>query len=257
MMKYQKLAFLKSGSPKSEEAYNLLLAKHENHSPEDADVIVALGGDGFLLQVLHTYPHLDKPIFGMNRGTLGFLLNEYKDDVDLLERINHSQDVHLCPISVDIEDDQGEHFHYKAYNEVSVIRYSGQSANLQISVNGKVTLEHLNADGVLVATPAGSTAYNFSAHGPIIPLNANLLALTPVSPFRPRRWKGALLPNDVTIEIKNLDPTKRPIGAAADSKEVKNAVHAKVWQDKKDTRHLLFDQDQSLEDRIMLEQFSI
>lgn len=256
-MKYQKLAFLKSGSPKSEEAYNLLLAKYEDHSPEEADVIVALGGDGFLLQVLHTYPHLDKPIFGMNRGTLGFLLNEYKEDVDLLERINHSKDVHLCPISVDIEDVDGEHYHYKAYNEVSVIRYSGQSANLKIDVNGKTMLETLNADGVLVSTPAGSTAYNFSAHGPIIPLNANLLALTPVSPFRPRRWKGALLPDDVTIEITNLDPVKRPIGAAADSKEVKHVTKAKVWQDKSDLRHLLFDQDQSLEERILIEQFNV
>lgn len=256
-MKYQKIAFVKSGSPKSEEAYNLLLAKYEDHSPEEADVIVALGGDGFLLQVLHTFPHLDKPIFGMNRGTLGFLLNEYKEDVDLLERINHSKDVHLCPISVDIEDVEGEHFHYKAYNEVSVIRYSGQSANLKIAVNGKTMLETLNADGVLVSTPAGSTAYNFSAHGPIIPLNSNLLALTPVSPFRPRRWKGALLPNDVMIEITNLDPVKRPIGAAADSKEVKHVVRAKVWQDKSDLRHLLFDQDQSLEERILIEQFNV
>ncbi|MBD0400027.1 NAD kinase [Flammeovirga sp. EKP202] len=256
-MKYQKLAFLKSGSPKSEEAFNLLLSKYENYVPEEADVIVALGGDGFLLQVLHTYPHLDIPIFGMNRGTLGFLLNEYKDDVDLLERINHSKDIHLCPISVDIEDDQGEHYHYKAYNEVSVIRYSGQSANLKIAVNGKTMLEALHADGVLVSTPAGSTAYNFSAHGPIIPLNSNLLALTPVSPFRPRRWKGALLPDDVNIEITNLDPVKRPIGAAADSKEVKNAVRAKVWQDKNDMRHLLFDQDQSLEERILIEQFNV
>ncbi|OHX66631.1 NAD kinase [Flammeovirga pacifica] len=256
-MKYQKLAFLKSGSPKSDEAFQLLTSVHKNYAVDEADVVVALGGDGFLLQVLHTYPDLDKPVFGMNRGTLGFLLNEYKDDVDLLERINNSQDVHLCPISVDIEDDKGEHFHYKAYNEVSVIRYSGQSANLEISVNGKVALDMLNADGVLVATPAGSTAYNFSAHGPIIPLNANLLALTPVSPFRPRRWKGALLPNDVVIEIKNLDPQKRPIGAAADAKEVKNAVHVKVWQDNRDTRHLLFDKDQSLEDRILKEQFSI
>ncbi|MBB6462536.1 NAD kinase [Flammeovirga kamogawensis] len=256
-MKYQKLAFVKSGSPKSEEAYNLLIDKYENHSIDEADVIVALGGDGFLLQTLHTYPHLKTPIFGMNRGTLGFLLNEYKEDVNLLGRINHSKDVHLCPISVDIEDVEGEHHHYKAYNEVSVIRYSGQSANLKIDVNGKTMLETLNADGVLVSTPAGSTAYNFSAHGPIIPLNANLLALTPVSPFRPRRWKGALLPDDVTIEITNLDPVKRPIGAAADSKEVKNVVKAKVWQDKGDLRHLLFDQDQSLEERILIEQFNV
>lgn len=252
-MKYQKLHFVKSGSPKSEEAFAMLTQQFTNYSKEDCDVIVSLGGDGFLLHVLHENTE-NKPVFGMNRGTIGFLLNEFKEN-ELLERINNSLDVNLCPITMEATDSDGNVQEFKAFNEVSVIRYSAQSANLEVKVDGKIALEHLSCDGILVSTPAGSTAYNLSAHGPIIPLNSNLLALTPVSPFRPRRWKGALLPNTSVVEIRNLDPNKRPIGAAADAKEVKDAVKIKVWQDESDTRHLLFDKEQSLEDRILFEQF--
>ncbi len=254
-MQYKKICFLSSGSPKSKEAYDLLVNKYGEHKIDEADVIVTLGGDGFLLEVLHNYPDLKKPVFGMNRGTLGFLLNEFGSD-NLLERINNSTDVHLCPIRMEATNLNGEKQQLMAYNEVSVIRYSAQSANLKVSVNGTTAIDMLSCDGILVSTPAGSTAYNLSAHGPIVPLNSNLLALTPVSPFRPRRWKGALLPNDSMIEIENLDPVKRPIGAAADSREAKNAVHIKVWQNELDKRHLLFDSSQSLEDRIMHEQFN-
>lgn len=254
--KYSKLHFMKSGSPRSQEAYNILIEKYGNVSMEEADVVVTLGGDGFLLEVLHNYPDLEKPIFGMNRGTLGFLLNEF-DSENLLEKINEGTDVYLCPIRMEATNTDGVKEQFLGYNEVSVIRYSAQSANLKITINGVTALEMLSCDGVLVSTPAGSTAYNLSAHGPIIPLNSNLLALTPVSPFRPRRWKGALLPNDSVVEIENLDPKKRPIGVAADSREAKNAVHIKVWQDQNDKRHLLFDSASSLEDRIMHEQFSV
>lgn len=245
---------MKSGSPKSEDAFRVFTQKFEQFSIEECDVVVCLGGDGFLLQVLREHPELKQPIYAMNRGTIGFLLNEFKEE-NLLERINNSQTVHLCPVRMEAKDAHGNVSHYRAFNEVSVLRYSAQSANLQIKIDGHVALAHLSCDGVLVSTPAGSTAYNLSAHGPIIPLSSNLLALTPVSPFRPRRWKGALLPNKSVVEIVNLDPVKRPIGAAADTQEVKDAVEIKVWQDQAEQRVLLFDADQSLEDRIMYEQF--
>jgi len=253
-MNISKLHFIASGSPNSLKAISSLSNRYGQHSIEEADVLVVLGGDGFLLQTLHQYTELDKPIYAMNRGTIGFLLNEFKEE-NLLERIKNSQDIFLCPITMEATNTEGKKEVYKAFNEVSVLRYSAQSANLKIKIDGKLALDHLSCDGILVSTPAGSTAYNLSAHGPIIPLNSNLLALTPVSPFRPRRWKGALIPNTSVIEIENLDPIKRPIGSAADSKEIKNAVHIKVWQDNKDKRHLLFDSEQSLEDRIMFEQF--
>lgn len=251
-----KIHVLKSGSPSSIEAFDEIRTRYTNSSLEDADVIVALGGDGFLLHTFHETDTKEKPIFPMNRGTLGFLLNEY-DPEGLLERINTAQEVELCPIRMEATSTEGEKTLLKAFNEVSVIRYSAQSANLKISVDGHVALEKLNADGVLVSTPAGSTAYNLSAHGPIIPLNANLLALTPISPFRPRRWKGALLPDTAVIEIENLDPVKRPIGSAADGREVKDAQFIKVWQDKSDSRTLLYDRGKSLENRIMIEQFKV
>jgi NAD+ kinase len=254
-MGYEKICFLRSESAKSKEAYKHLVDQYGNHDIEEADVVVTLGGDGFLLEVLHNYPDMKKPIYGMNRGTLGFLLNAFESK-DLLEKINDSTSIYLCPIRMESTDVDGNTQDFLAYNEVSVIRYSAQSANLKIIVNEVTALEMLACDGVLVSTPAGSTAYNLSAHGPIIPLNSNLLALTPVSPFRPRRWKGALLPNDSVIEIENLDPIKRPIGVAADSREAKNVVHIKVWQDQSDKRHLLFNSAQSLEDRIMREQFN-
>lgn len=254
-MSITKLHFVASGSPKSKEAYATLTQKYGQYSLTESDALVVLGGDGFLLQTLRENEDYQLPIYAMNRGTLGFLLNEYNED-NLLERINKAQKVELCPIRMEAITMDGSKTLLKAYNEVSVIRYSAQSANLRVSIDGIVALEKLNADGILVSTPAGSTAYNLSAHGPIIPLNSNLLALTPVSPFRPRRWKGALLPNSSVVEIENLDPIKRPIGSAADSQEVKNAKHIKIWQDSQDTRSVYFDADRSLEERIMREQFN-
>jgi NAD+ kinase len=252
----KKIHVLHSGTPSSKEAYEEIISRYPTTTLDKADVIVALGGDGFLLHTFHETDTKGKPIFPMNRGTLGFLLNVYEID-GLMERISKAQEVQLCPIRMEAISTRGEKTMLKAYNEVSVIRYSAQSANLKVSVDGQVALENLNADGILVSTPAGSTAYNLSAHGPIIPLNANLLALTPISPFRPRRWKGALLPDTAVIEIENLDPVKRPIGSAADGREVRDARFIKVWQDKGDSRTLLYDQGQSLENRIMIEQFKV
>ena len=252
----KRIHVLHSGTPSSKEAYEEIISRYPTTTLDKADVIVALGGDGFLLHTFHETDTKGKPIFPMNRGTLGFLLNVYEID-GLMERISKAQEVQLCPIRMEAISTRGEKTMLKAYNEVSVIRYSAQSANLKVSVDGQVALENLNADGILVSTPAGSTAYNLSAHGPIIPLNANLLALTPISPFRPRRWKGALLPDTAVIEIENLDPVKRPIGSAADGREVRDARFIKVWQDKGDSRTLLYDQGQSLENRIMIEQFKV
>ena len=250
-----KLAFVNSGSPSSVAAQEELVKLHGNSTVDECDVIVPLGGDGFVLHCLHEYLALGKPIYGMNRGTIGFLLNEYDAD-GLLARIAAAQEEVLHPLGMEGESKDGRIHHALAFNEVSLLRSSRQSANLKILVNGKTELDKLICDGVLVSTPAGSTAYNLSVHGPVVPLGAQLIALTSISAFRPRRWRGALLPQDAVVCIENLDPEKRPVSASADQTEVEDVVSLTVSQVEDKAVTMLFDAGHSLNERILREQFA-
>lgn len=233
-----------------------LLQTHYDFVPvPQADVIVALGGDGFILHCLHKYMEYNLPIYGINRGTVGFLMNSF-DEEKLLNRLEEARSQVLHPLFMKAITTSGEIRYALAFNEVALIRKSQQAANIRIKVDDKIRLEKLICDGILIATPAGSTAYNLSVHGPIIPLGSNVLAMTPISPFRPRRWRGALLPHDVTVELVNIDPDKRPISATADSTEVLDVVSVSISEKKDSIVTLLFDQDHSLEERIIREQFA-
>jgi NAD+ kinase len=251
----KRIACLASGSPRGQEGLDILKSRYELALLDEADVIVALGGDGFLLDVLHEHMDRGLPIYGMNRGTVGFLMNEFREEA-LMERIDAAEEDVLFPLRMTAQTVDGQEHEAIAFNEVAIIRYSGQSANIKVDIDGRTRMEKLICDGILVATPAGSTAYNFSAGGPIIPIGAQVLALTPVSPFRPRRWHGALLPHTAEIEFTNLDPQKRPLGASADSFEVSNAVWVKVQEERSKPVRVLFDPGHSLEDRIFGEQFA-
>jgi NAD+ kinase len=224
--------------------------------PEQSEVIVALGGDGFLLHTIHNTLHLGKPIFGMNCGTVGFLMNDYRLD-DLPARIEAAKEICLPPLAMEARMEDGRVEKGLAFNEVSVTRHSGQSANMRITIDGVERLAKFVGDGLIVSTAAGSTAYNLSAHGPIIPLGSNLLALTPVSPFRPRRWKGALMPHTAMVTLENVDPAKRPLAATADFMEVFGVLSITIGEDDKNSATLLFDPDRSLEERVIAEQFSL
>jgi NAD+ kinase len=249
-----KLACIHSGSERANRGYEELSEIYSFTAVEDADVIVALGGDGLLLGCLHKYLSLSIPIYGMNRGTVGFLMNEYRTD-GLIERIAAAREEKFRPLSVDVVTTDGSTHTALAFNEVALVRYSQQSANVCIEIDGKIRMEKLIADGVLLATPAGSTAYNLSAHGPVIPVGANILALTPISPFRPRRWRGALLPHKATVTFENLDPVKRPLGLSADSTEITDAVNVTIREAAESAVCVLFDKGHSLEERIINEQF--
>ena len=250
-----RLACIASDSPRGQEGLALLIDRYELASVDEADVLIALGGDGFLLHVLHTHLALGKPIYGMNRGTVGFLMNEFRVE-GLPERIEQARTDVLTPLRMTARTGDGVEHEALAFNEVAVIRYSGQSANIRLLVNGAPRIEKLICDGILVSTAAGSTAYNFSAGGPIIPFSAKVLALTPVSPFRPRRWHGALIPHDTVVEFVNHDPQKRPLGAAADGFEVAGAVSVRVEEAPEQSITVLFDPEHSMEDRIFNEQFA-
>lgn len=254
-MAIQRIACIASRSGLAQQGLNELGSHYDLVSIQEADVIVVLGGDGFILDSLHRYRASGLPFYGMNRGTVGFLMNEFQLD-SLLERINKAEPQRLIPLKMIATDTNGQTHEALAFNEVALVRYSQQAANLRIAVDGKVRMEKLMSDGILVCTPAGSTAYNLSVHGPVIPLGADVLGLTPISPFRPRRWRGALLPSTVLIEVTNLDPSKRPLGASADSLEVKNAVDVSIQADAKSAVTVLFDHGHSLEERIIHEQFS-
>jgi NAD+ kinase len=224
---------------------------------EDAEQIIALGGDGFLLQTLHDMLEAKRilPIFGMNLGTVGFLMNEWRPD-GLRERLDAAMAFQVAPLSMEALTVRGEHVVHPAINEVSLLRETRQTAWIEVSVNGRVVLPQLVCDGVLVATPAGSTAYNLSAHGPILPLGSNLVALTPISPFRPRRWRGALIPDELRIVFRVIDPTKRPISAVADQLEVREVETVTISVDRSQELTLLFDPGHTLDERITQEQFT-
>jgi NAD+ kinase len=252
--RYDKIAFVASAHDEAEAARRELAARYGGVEVENAQVVVALGGDGFMLQTLHGLKNADTPIYGMNRGSVGFLMNEYGID-KLGERIASAERVVIHPLVMEAIDTAGKTHSAPAFNEVSLLRQSYQAAKLKITIDGKVRLAELISDGVLVATPAGSTAYNLSAHGPILPLTAPLLALTPLSAFRPRRWRGALLPDRARIELSVLEADKRPVNAVADHFEVRSVTRVSVRMDTATSRVMLFDPGHSLDERILAEQF--
>ena len=249
-----KLHFVADKSAAAQSAWQALTQMYQQSALPDAEVIVALGGDGFMLETLHETIASQQPVYGMNCGSIGFLMNRYKT-AGLIERIKKAKHVILHPLAMSCEDIHGQVTKTLAINEVSLFRESRQAAKICISVNGVVRLDELICDGVLLATPAGSTAYNLSAHGPIIPIGAKLLALTPISAFRPRRWRGALLPDDARVTLEVLEPDKRPAIAAADFTEVRDPVIVDITINKSITINLLFDHEHNLEERIVNEQF--
>jgi NAD+ kinase len=251
---FRSIAFAASTADEAQAALKDLSDLYANVAIDDADVIVALGGDGFVLQMLHRTMNSGKLVYGMNRGSVGFLMNEYSTD-KLLERIRHAVENSIHPLQMETEDQWGEKRTEFAINEVSVFRQSYQAAKLRVCVDGRERIAELICDGLLLSTPAGSTAYNFSAHGPILPLEAPLLALTPISAFRPRRWRGALLPDRVQVDIEVLEPVKRPVNAVADHDEVKSVAKVSIKQSKDYAAWLLSDPDHSWSDRILAEQF--
>jgi NAD+ kinase len=252
--KYERIAFVASPAPEARKALKRLVKLYGNVSPSRADVVVALGGDGLMLQTLRRAMKADKPIYGMHRGTVGFLMNEFRER-GLRERLAAAQTTVIHPLVMRARDVKGKlHEHY-AINEVSLFRQTYQVARLSLSVDGKERLPELMADGVLVATPAGSTAYNLSAQGPIIPINAPMLAVTPISPFRPRRWRGALLPDGAWVTVRVIDPDRRPVAAVADHAEVRSVREVDIRMDHSVSMRMLFDPGHSLEERILSEQF--
>jgi NAD+ kinase len=252
--KFEKIAFVASDNAEAREALARLAEQYGNVPPREADAIVALGGDGLMLQTLHKHLNDRIPIYGMNRGSVGFLMNEYHED-DLIARLDGAEISRIHPLAMMARDRHGSIHKELAINEVSLFRQTHQAAKLSISIDGKMRLDELICDGVLVATPAGSTAYNLSAYGPILPINAPLLALTPISPFRPRRWRGALLPNEAHIRIDVLEHDKRPVSAVADHAETRSVVSVDVEEARSIDLFMMFDPGHSLDERILSEQF--
>ncbi|HEY1475842.1 MAG TPA: NAD kinase [Pseudolabrys sp.] len=251
---FKHIAFVAGTTPEAREAFGRLQERYGNAEPKDADVIVALGGDGLMLQTLHKFMKSGKPIYGMHRGTVGFLMNDYATD-NLVERLAAAQITVIHPLLMRARDSTGRMHEHRAINEVSLFRQTAQAAHLRILIDGQERLAELVADGVLVSTPAGSTAYNLSVQGPIIPINASLLALTAISPFRPRRWRGALLPGKAKVTIEVNDADKRPTAAVADSDEVRSVLSVDVEMDHAVSINLLFDPGHNLDERIVREQF--
>jgi NAD+ kinase len=250
----QAVAFVASDAPAAQAALAELKSLYGDPAPDAATVIVALGGDGFMLETLHRYLQLNLPIFGMHRGSVGFLMNGYGPQ-GLRERLARAVTVRTHPLEMRARDATGAEHTALAFNEVSLLRETRQTAKLKVTVDDVVRVEELAADGILIATPVGSTAYNFSAHGPIIPLGAGVLALTPISAFRPRRWRGALLPHTASVRFDILEGDKRPVSAVADYTEVRDVLCVEVRENREVSLTMLFDPEHNLEERVLKEQF--
>jgi NAD+ kinase len=251
-----RIAFVAAQTVEAQTELASLTSRYGGASLDDAEVIVALGGDGFMLRTLHRHIARGLPVYGVKVGTVGFLLNPPQSD-DLPERIARAHSTLLHPLVADAVSESGATSTALAFNEVSLLRQTKQIAHLRISLNGSVKLDELMCDGIIVSTPAGSTAYNFSAYGPILPLGSQLLAMTPLSPFRPRRWRGAIIPATTDIRIDILDPYKRPVSATADSNEMRDVVEVHVHESREQTMTLLFDPEHNLEQRVLDEQFEL
>ena len=249
------IAFVASKADEAQAALVELCARYAEVPIEQAQIIIALGGDGFMLRTLHRHLPLNKPVYGMKLGTVGFLMNQYYAD-DLDARLARAQPTALKPLVMRAVSESGTTVNSLAFNEVSLLRQTKQAAHIRVSLNGVVKIEELMCDGVLVSTSAGSTAYNLSAHGPILPLGADVLAMTPISPFRPRRWRGAILRAGTEVKFEIPDPYKRPVSATADSNEVRDVVEVTISESREQTVTLLFDPEHNLEDRILNEQFA-
>ena len=257
-MTEQRMALVASPTEAAQEAAAELRRLYEWYPLERAELVVALGGDGFMLRTVHAMldRHRILPVFGMNLGTVGFLMNDWK--ADLLElRLLHAKKITVLPLRMDAVTVDGQRLSMPAINEVSLLRETRETAKIEVLVDGRVVLPELVCDGVLVASPAGSTAYNLSAQGPILPLDSSLLALTPISPFRPRRWRGAILPNKNAISFRVLDAVKRPVSAVADQREVRDVAEISIGIDRTSPLTLLFDPEHALDDRITMEQFAV
>ena len=250
----KKIAFAASDAPTAQTARAALIARYGTTPEEEADVIVALGGDGFMLHTLHRTQGLRAPVYGMNRGTVGFLMNEYSE-TDLTERLDAAQEEVINPLRMKAQGADGQVHDALAINEVSLLRAGPQAAKLKITIDGNLRLAELVCDGALVATPAGSTAYNYSAHGPILPIGSDVLALTAVAAFRPRRWRGALLPKTAHVRFDVIEPEKRPVMADADSIWVENVLWVEIHSEPSISHRILFDPGHGLEERLLREQF--
>ena len=250
-----RFAFVASDTSIAQQARRELVARYGDVPPQESELIVPLGGDGFMLRTLHDWHGLDVPVYGMKLGRVGFLMNKHVIDA-LPERIERAHTASLFPLQMEVTDVAGRTHAALAFNEVSLLRQTNQATHLQVQLNGIVKLESLVCDGILVSTPAGSTAYNLSARGPILPLDANVLALTPISPFRPRQWRGAILPHRTEVLLRVLDPEKRPVSATADFHEVRDVLTVQIRQSGGEGVRLLFDPEHNLEQRILDEQFA-
>ncbi len=253
-MPFSRVAFVAADGEPAREALASLTQKYGQQKPEDADVIVALGGDGFMLEAVHNYIDLKKPIFGMHRGSVGFLMNRYEES-DFMQRLGKATEVAIHPLRMTAVTADGKSHEALAINEVSMLRQTRQAAKIRIIIDGKERMSELSCDGVLMCTPAGSTAYNLSVHGPVLPLGSNVLALTPISAFRPRRWRGAILQHTAVVRFVMQEHEKRPVSAVADRDEVRDVVEVTVREDRTRSMRLLFDPEHNLEERIVAEQF--